>query len=108
MILYQLRRNLYSHPMLKVGLFDSGIGGFSILGEIYKRIPKANYYYISDDAHSPYGEKEQEHLLDRCLTLTQDLRDKDIDLLVVACNTATAHSIEILRKKFPQTTNRWC
>ncbi|MDO9182543.1 MAG: glutamate racemase [Bacteriovorax sp.] len=84
----------------KIGLFDSGIGGFSVLGELFKLMPEADYYYVSDDANAPYGPKSDEFITERCNAITKELIAKGVDLIVVACNTATAASIDSLREKF--------
>ncbi len=83
-----------------IGVFDSGIGGFSILKELFKIIPAATYYYYSDEAHAPYGAKSDAYITDRCIAITQMLLDKGAEIIVVACNTATASSIEALRAYF--------
>lgn len=84
----------------KIGLFDSGIGGFSLLFELFKLMPEADYYYISDDANAPYGPKSDEFITERTFQITQKLMAQGVELIVVACNTATASSIVSLREKF--------
>ncbi len=86
----------------KIGLFDSGIGGFSILSELFKILPQAQYFYVSDDANAPYGPKSDEFITNRSLAITEELISKGVSLIVVACNTATAASIVHLRNQFPQ------
>lgn len=85
---------------MKIGLFDSGIGGFSILREIIKVYPSAEFYYISDAAYAPYGEKSDKLILERSIELSEILIENMVDVIVVACNTATAVAINDLRKKF--------
>lgn len=87
--------------MTAIGLFDSGIGGFSVLSEILKLLPQVDTYYISDDAHAPYGDKSEDYILARAHELTRVLREKKVDLIIVACNTATAVAIADLRKTYP-------
>ena len=84
----------------KIGLFDSGIGGFSVLDELFKLMPEASFYYISDDAHAPYGPKSDEYITERTFFITEELLAQGVELIVVACNTATASSIDQLREKF--------
>lgn len=84
----------------KIGIFDSGIGGFSVLAELFKTMPEASYYYISDDANAPYGPKSDEFITERTIKLTEELLRQGVELIVVACNTATAASIDQLREKF--------
>lgn len=89
--------------MTSIGLFDSGIGGFSVLKETLKLLPGVKTYYISDDAHAPYGDKSEDYILERSQVLTKMLlEEKKVDLIVVACNTATAVAIAELRKVYPQ------
>lgn len=85
---------------LKIGLFDSGIGGYSVLGELFKVLPEATYYYVSDDANAPYGPRTDEFITERSMLIAQELIDRGVSLIVVACNTATAASIDALREKF--------
>ena len=84
--------------LVKIGIFDSGIGGLSILLEIKKLIPEADFYYFADDHHSPYGTKSEEFIIERSLVVSQVFKDEGVDLIVVACNTATAVAIERLRE----------
>jgi glutamate racemase len=88
--------------MTKIGLFDSGIGGFSILHELFSVLPAAQYYYYSDDAFAPYGPKSDEEITKRAFLITETLLKQDVDLIVIACNTATASSIDELRVRFPK------
>ena len=85
----------------KIGLFDSGIGGFSILSELFKVLPSAHYFYVSDEAHAPYGPKSDEFITERAFEITKQLISMGVGLIVVACNTATAASIDALRVQFP-------
>jgi glutamate racemase len=86
---------------LKIGLFDSGIGGFSVLAELLDAKPSADFFYFSDDAHAPYGPKSDEYITERSFLITNELIKQGVSLIVVACNTATAASIDSLRAKFP-------
>jgi glutamate racemase len=85
---------------IKVGLFDSGIGGFSILQRLFEVMPSADFYYYSDDANAPYGPKADEFITERSIAITKELISKNVDIIVVACNTATAASIDTLRSTF--------
>ena len=84
-----------------IGIFDSGVGGLSVFREIRKVLPEEKYVYFSDSAHCPYGEKSKEHIVERARSITRFLLDKGADIIVVACNTATAAAIAELRKEFP-------
>ena len=84
-----------------VGIFDSGAGGLSVFREIRKLLPEERYIYYSDNAHCPYGEKGREYIIDRSREITRFLLDKGCEIIVVACNTATAAAISTLREEFP-------
>lgn len=84
-----------------IGLFDSGSGGLSVYREVVKLLPKEDYAYYSDNAHCPYGEKNRGYIIDRARFITGFLIGKGCDVIVVACNTATAAAISTLRKEFP-------
>lgn len=84
-----------------IGVFDSGTGGLSVFKEIRKLLPEERYIYFSDNAHCPYGEKSREYIIERSREITRFLLDKGCDIIVVACNTATAAAIAVLREEFP-------
>jgi glutamate racemase len=84
----------------KIGVFDSGIGGFSILKKLVEILPGHEFYYLSDLPHSPYGNKSKEYIQARCLDITASLLNEGVDLVLIACNTATAASIDLLREKY--------
>ena len=85
-----------------IGVFDSGIGGLSILRALHAELPAEDFVYIADSGHAPYGERDAAHVLERSRAITNYLRqNRHIQLLVVACNTATALAIDILRRENP-------
>ncbi len=84
----------------KIGVFDSGIGGFSILKRLVEILPGHEFYYLSDLPHSPYGNKSTEYIQERCQVITETLLNEGVDLILIACNTATAASIDSLREKY--------
>ncbi len=84
-----------------IGIFDSGTGGLSVFREIYKILPEERYIYYSDNANCPYGEKPREYIIDRARAITRFLMKNGADIIVVACNTATAAAISTLREEFP-------
>lgn len=84
-----------------IGIFDSGVGGLSVFREIKKVLPEQSYIYYSDNAHCPYGEKSREYIIDRAREITRFLLGKGCEIIVVACNTATAAAIKTLREEFP-------
>jgi len=86
-----------------IGVFDSGIGGLSILQALRKALPHERFVYFADSAHNPYGVKTQEFVRERSLAIAQELvAAHQIKALVVACNTATAAAIDVLRLAYPQ------
>ena len=84
-----------------IGIFDSGIGGLSVFREIRNLLPEQDYLYYSDNAHCPYGEKSKEYIIDRARAITDFLLSKGAEIIVVACNTATAAAISTLRAEYP-------
>jgi glutamate racemase len=83
-----------------IGVFDSGVGGLSVLKALLAEMPQAHFVYLADGSHAPYGERSAEQVAERAHRITQRLRDSfGIDALVVACNTATALAIEGLREQ---------
>ncbi len=84
-----------------IGILDSGVGGLSVWRELYRIMPKQEYYYVSDAAHCPYGTKPIEYIVDRAEKITEFLIGEGAEILVVACNTATAAAIGDLRSKYP-------
>lgn len=85
----------------RVGVFDSGVGGLSVLRALYAAMPDAQFLYVADSGHAPYGERSDEHVLRRSMHVAQFLSDQGVDLMVVACNTATAVAIDRLRALHP-------
>lgn len=86
--------------MAVIGIFDSGEGGLSVLREITRLLPDEKYVYWSDNAHCPYGEKSPEYIIDRARAITERLLAEGADIIVVACNTATAAAISTLRAEY--------
>lgn len=84
-----------------IGIFDSGVGGLSVFREIVRILPEEKYIYWSDNAHCPYGEKSRDYIIDRARAVTSFLMEQGADIIVVACNTATAAAISTLREEFP-------
>ena len=85
-----------------IGIFDSGTGGLSVFREIRKLLPEESYIYYSDNAHCPYGEKNREYIISRARSITDFLLEKGAEIIVVACNTATAAAISTLRSEYPE------
>lgn len=85
---------------ITIGVFDSGVGGLSVLRELEKVLPGARFVFFADTAHCPYGEKSAEYVLERSRTITEVLLRQGAEAIVVACNTATSASIASLRKEY--------
>ncbi|MDH5765614.1 MAG: glutamate racemase [Gammaproteobacteria bacterium] len=83
-----------------IGVFDSGLGGLSVLRHIRQLLPAERLYYVADSAYAPYGDKPESDIQQRSTVITRYLISHDIKALVVACNTATAAAIETLRADF--------
>ena len=88
--------------MARIGIFDSGSGGLSVYRELVKLLPREHYLYFSDNAHCPYGEKTAEYIQERGRVITETLLGMGADIIVVACNTATAAAIATLRAEYPE------
>ena len=89
--------------MSKIGVFDSGLGGLSVLKELRKLLPNEDYIYYADSINVPYGEKSDEELLNLTSKIVDYLLDKDCKLIVIACNTATTSCMKRLRELYPDT-----
>lgn len=86
---------------LKIGVFDSGVGGLSVLHSIHELLPNLEIIFFADQAHVPYGRRQLDEIRSFSEQMTSFLLEKDIDLLVVACNTASAAALKFLRQQFP-------
>ena len=85
-----------------VAVFDSGVGGISVLRELVRKMPEENYLYFGDSANAPYGDKTTEQVRRLTLDAAEMLQQRGIKALVVACNTATAAAITQLREQYPE------
>jgi len=81
----------------KIGVFDSGFGGLTVLRELRGRLPEADYLYFGDTAHLPYGAKSVRTVAKYAIASAHFLEERGIELLVVACNTATALALDEIR-----------
>lgn len=84
-----------------IAVFDSGVGGISVLGELLRLMPRENYLYFGDSANAPYGDKPLSQVRELTLQAAGDLVRRGIKALVVACNTATSAAIDLLRQTYP-------
>jgi len=85
-----------------IGVFDSGVGGLTVLRELRRQLPAVPLIYVADTAHAPYGPRTSEYIAERSLRLSEWLIAQGARMLVVACNTATAHAIAALRARWPE------
>ena len=89
----------YGHP---IGVFDSGVGGLSVLRAMRALMPEESVIYFGDQGHVPYGPRSLEQVRDFSESITKFLINLDAKLIVVACNTASAAALHYLRDKFPE------
>lgn len=86
-----------------IAVFDSGVGGISVLKELVRLMPDENYLYFGDSANAPYGQRSTEDVRQLTMAAAEMLMSRGIKALVVACNTATAAAITLLRETYPDT-----
>ena len=83
-----------------IGVMDSGVGGLSVLHHIHRLLPHESLTYVADSQYAPYGSLSPEKITERCFAIADFLITQDVKALVVACNTATAASIQLMRSKY--------
>lgn len=88
---------------LPIGVFDSGVGGISVLKHLSKLMPHEDYLYVADSQYAPYGNKSPEFIRARSLAISQFLLQQPVKAIVLACNTATAAAAAMLREHFADT-----
>ena len=81
-----------------IGVFDSGIGGATVLKEIIKVLPNENYIYYSDSKNNPYGDKSEDTIKEYCEKIAEFFINNNCKAIVIACNTASAIAADFLRK----------
>lgn len=87
--------------MRTIGVFDSGVGGVSVLKEVIKEFPYDNIIYFGDSLHAPYGDREIEEIRALCLKVSDFLvYEKKVDAIVIACNTATGAAMHIMNERY--------
>ncbi|MEQ1560631.1 MAG: glutamate racemase [Methyloglobulus sp.] len=89
-----------NHAAKPIGVFDSGVGGLSVLREIRKQLPNENLIYVADSAHAPYGDKTKQFIEDRSTAIVEFFLSQQVKAVVVACNTATAAAGKELRAMY--------
>ena len=83
-----------------IGVFDSGVGGLTVLKEIKEMLPKENYIYIGDTASFPYGSKSKQTIIELSKKRIQSLVDMNVKMVVIACGTATSQALEEMQQNF--------
>lgn len=92
--------SLHPDAILPIGVFDSGVGGLTVLAALRKRLPNEDYHFLGDTARLPYGTKSSATIIRYSVQATEKLVERHIKLLVVACNTATAAALPVLQKMY--------
>ncbi|HZZ99426.1 MAG TPA: glutamate racemase [Candidatus Paceibacterota bacterium] len=87
-------------PASSIGVFDSGVGGLSILHELKELMPNESYVFFADQRHVPYGQKTKSELVALTSTIMEFFKAREVKMVVAACNTATCYAIDDLRSKF--------
>ncbi len=87
-----------NHP---IGVFDSGLGGFTVLREMRRELPGEDLLYVADSGHAPYGDKPMSAIESRAIAITEFLLDQGAKAIVVACNTASGAAARVLRTRYP-------
>lgn len=82
-----------------IGFIDSGVGGLTVVKQAMKQLPNESIYYLGDSARCPYGPRPKEEVIQYTWEMTQFLLKKDIKMLVIACNTATAAALDVIRER---------
>ena len=83
-----------------IGVFDSGVGGLTVLESLRQTLPDENYIYLGDTARVPYGNRTSQTIIRYAVSCTQQLVNRGVKAIVIACNTASAHALDALRQTF--------
>jgi glutamate racemase len=89
-----------SDRLSPIGVFDSGVGGLSVLREIRRELPAEDLLYVADSAHAPYGDRDAAFIRERALAIVERLNEVPVKAVVVACNTATGLAVDALRARY--------
>jgi glutamate racemase len=85
-----------------IGVFDSGVGGLSVLREIRRELPTEDLIYVADSGYAPYGDRPEEYVCGRAVAIMEFLRAQNAKAVVVACNTATGIAVDVLRARYAE------
>ena len=83
-----------------IGVFDSGLGGISVLHTVHALLPNENLVYLGDSKYNPYGTKTKEEITKRCIAICDEFIKMDVKAIIIACNTATSACVDVLRQKY--------
>lgn len=83
-----------------IGIFDSGVGGLTVLAEIRKTLPNENIIYLGDTKNFPYGNRSKEEIIEFAIQNVETLIEKQVKIIIIACGTATSQALETLKEKF--------
>lgn len=83
-----------------IGIFDSGIGGLTVLKKLKEKLPNENYVYLGDTKNFPYGEKTRDEIIKFTKNNIETLIKENVKMIVIACGTATSQALDIVRKEF--------
>jgi glutamate racemase len=97
-----LKMNMNDEGLKPIGVFDSGVGGLSVVRAIRTHLPKESILYFADQAHVPYGSRPVEQVQEFSTGISRFLLDNGAKIIVVACNTASAAALQLLRRTFPE------
>lgn len=90
-----------TNSKVRIGVFDSGVGGLSVLKELLTQLPGVEYFYFADQLHVPYGRRSKADIQRLSRVIVEFLFEKKVEIIVIACNTATAKALTYLREIFP-------
>lgn len=88
------------NPNLRIGLFDSGVGGLTVLREVYRQLPQESVLYFADSARLPYGRRSPQEILQFVREILDWMYTQDVKMIIMACNTSSALALEIVRQEY--------
>lgn len=91
---------MIENPNLRIGLFDSGIGGLTVLREIYRQLPQESILYFADTARLPYGTRSQEEILQFVREILDWMSAQGVKMIIMACNTSSALALDVVRREY--------
>lgn len=86
--------------MMAIGIFDSGLGGLTVLDAVTKKMPAESFVYMGDNLHAPYGVRDSSKVYDLTIKCIERMWDEDCDLIILACNTASAAALKKIQEEW--------